>query len=43
MFEQDLIDFDGLNIYFISIPDFIKNKQASGREKDLGDIKSLEE
>jgi len=36
-------EVDGLNIYFISIPDFIKNKQASGREKDLGDIKSLEE
>lgn len=32
---------DDLNISFINIDDFIKNKQATGREKDLGDINAL--
>jgi len=35
-------DVDGLVVNFINIPEFIKNKQASGRKKDLGDIESLE-
>jgi hypothetical protein len=34
-------EVDGLNIYFINIPDFIKNKEATGRNKDLGDIAAL--
>ncbi len=29
----------GVTAYFISIPDLLKNKRASGREKDLQDIK----
>ncbi|HEY5327677.1 MAG TPA: hypothetical protein VIJ27_11805 [Mucilaginibacter sp.] len=32
---------DDLNISFINISDFIANKQASGRAKDLGDIDAL--
>ncbi|TSJ42691.1 hypothetical protein FO440_00420 [Mucilaginibacter corticis] len=32
---------DGLNINFINISDFIKNKETTGRAKDLGDIASL--
>jgi hypothetical protein len=32
---------DVLNVNLISIPEFIKNKEASGRKNDLGDIDSL--
>lgn len=32
---------DGLNINFINISDFIKNKETTGRAKDLGDIAAL--
>lgn len=31
-------DIEDLRINFINIPEFIKNKEASGRKKDLGDI-----
>ena len=34
-------EFDGMSICFISIQDFIENKKASGRHKDLGDIELL--
>jgi hypothetical protein len=34
-------DVDGLDINFINITEFIKNKEASGRHKDLSDIASL--
>ena len=34
--------YDGFSISFINIADFIANKQASGRAKDLGDIKALQ-
>jgi len=37
-----LSDVDDLIISFINIEEFIQNKRASGRPKDLGDIKSLE-
>ncbi len=33
---------DDLPISFINISDFIANKQASGRAKDLGDISALQ-
>jgi hypothetical protein len=36
-------EVDGLVVNFINIPEFIKNKQASGRKKDLGDIEALEQ
>jgi len=32
---------DGLIINFINVDDFITNKMASGRKKDLGDISAL--
>ncbi|MEX2565885.1 MAG: hypothetical protein WD431_08085 [Cyclobacteriaceae bacterium] len=32
---------DGLNVNFINVNEFIKNKEATGRQKDLGDIESL--
>lgn len=35
-------DIDGLKIHFINLQDFIINKKASGREKDLGDIEALQ-
>lgn len=31
-------EIDGLKIPFINIQDFITNKKASGRDKDLGDL-----
>ncbi|MES2651044.1 MAG: hypothetical protein V4663_04855 [Bacteroidota bacterium] len=34
-------DVEDLRINFINIPEFIRNKEASGRQKDLGDIASL--
>ena len=34
-------EFDGMSICFISVEDFIENKKASGRHKDLGDIELL--
>lgn len=35
------IDIDGLNVPFISKPDLIKNKESTGREKDVLDAKIL--
>ncbi|MHC8948613.1 hypothetical protein [Sphingobacterium hungaricum] len=38
-----IIEIDDLEVSFISVnDDFIKNKQATGRAKDLGDIESLQ-
>jgi hypothetical protein len=34
-------EVDGLQISFINIAEFIQNKEATGRQKDLGDIASL--
>ena len=34
-------NIDDLNVNFISIAEFIQNKEASGRKKDLGDIAAL--
>jgi hypothetical protein len=34
-------EVDGLTVNFINIPDFIKNKEATGRAKDLGDIEAI--
>lgn len=39
--QKILTDIDDLKIAFISLTDFVKNKKASGRPKDLGDIESL--
>ena len=40
--ERVIGEYDNLQISFISISDFIANKQASGRAKDLGDIDALQ-
>jgi hypothetical protein len=34
-------EYEGLQISFINISDFIANKQATGRAKDIGDIDAL--
>ena len=34
-------EIDDLQVNFINVTEFIKNKEASGRKKDLGDIESL--
>jgi len=34
-------EVDELAVYFINIQEFIKNKEATGRPKDLGDIAAL--
>lgn len=36
------IEIDGLLVNFIGYTDLIKNKKASGRHQDLGDIENLE-
>lgn len=36
------INVEGIDISIISAADLLKNKQASGREKDIADLKSLE-
>ncbi|EIJ35706.1 hypothetical protein [Thiothrix nivea] len=36
------VEYDGLTIHVISLEDFKKNKTASGRSKDLEDLKNLE-
>jgi hypothetical protein len=35
-------EYDDLSVSFINISDFIANKKASGRAKDLGDIDALQ-
>lgn len=35
------INLDGLIVSYIGLGDFIKNKQATGRKKDLADIKEI--
>lgn len=36
------IEMEGLPVQFIGYADLIKNKKASGRHQDLGDIENLE-
>lgn len=36
-----ILDVDGLNVYYIGLDDLIKNKQASGRKKDINDVNTL--
>lgn len=40
--DKQIIEIDNLKIPVISKPNLIKNKKASGREKDLLDAKNLE-
>jgi len=41
--NMKIINIDGLGIDFIGYADLIKNKKASGRHQDLGDIDNLKE
>lgn len=40
--KKNLLELDGIQIAFISLNDLKKNKKASGRPKDLDDLKNLE-
>jgi predicted nucleotidyltransferase len=40
--NRKAIEIDGLLVNFIGYTDLIKNKKASGRHQDLGDIENLE-
>lgn len=39
--RREIIDYSGLPVPFISLPDLLVNKKASGRPKDLGDIEAF--
>lgn len=39
--NRQVLDVDGLDVFYIGLHDFIKNKQASGRKQDLADIKEI--
>ncbi len=40
--NKKTISIDGLPVHFIGYNDLIKNKRASGRHQDLGDIENLQ-
>ncbi|GAA4468797.1 nucleotidyl transferase AbiEii/AbiGii toxin family protein [Nemorincola caseinilytica] len=39
--RAEVVEMDHIKIYYISLRDFIKNKEATGRKKDLADIKEI--
>lgn len=40
--EMQILEIeDGLNICYIGLTDFLKNKKASGRKQDLADVKEI--
>ena len=41
--QKEDIDLDGLQVSFISMIDLIKNKEATGRDKDRLDVKNLKQ
>lgn len=41
--NRKVVGIDGLPVNFIGYHDLIKNKKASGRHQDLGDIENLQE
>ena len=41
--NRKIFDIDELQVAFIGLEDLKKNKKASGRGKDLDDLKNLEE
>ena len=40
--NKKVLEIDGLKVNFIGYADLIKNKKASGRHQDLGDVENLE-
>ncbi len=41
--DRERGELDGLPVQFISFEHLVQNKRAAGRDKDLADVKSLEE
>jgi len=39
--RKEIVEINGIEMFYIGLSDFIKNKQASGRKKDLTDINEL--
>ena len=39
--RKEVVEIDGIKMLYIGLSDFIKNKQASGRKKDLSDISEI--
>ena len=39
--RREIIQYSGLPVPFISLPDLLINKRASGRNKDLGDLEAF--
>jgi hypothetical protein len=40
--RRKIITVDGIKISIISLDDLLKNKAASGREKDIADLRNIE-
>ena len=40
--KKEAGDFDGIPVFYLSKEDFITNKRATGRPKDLADIEAVE-
>ena len=40
--NRKVISVDGVDISIISVKDLVTNKAASGREKDVADLRNLE-
>jgi len=40
--SKELVNLDGLQVAYIGLRDFIKNKEAVGRARDLSDIKEIQ-
>lgn len=39
--NRQVIEVDGIEIFYIGLHDFIRNKQASGRKQDMADIREI--
>ena len=39
--NSEVFDIEGIPIHVLSVPDLIKNKQSTGRIKDLADVETL--
>ena len=39
--RKEVVEINGIKMLYIGLSDFIKNKQASGRKKDITDINEL--
>jgi predicted nucleotidyltransferase len=41
--RRETVDWDGLNVPIISLPDLLTNKRSTGRTKDQADVEALTE